>query len=161
MVGLFVCMSVGMTSFFFLLCIDYSDLKTINWQKDILADIIPNCSLLPSMECNMAWPEPTVLVYQNRNHICYLKRKGQLFCSRFWKKKKNLAKINKLWNISIQKDIFLFNSMWVYSLSFFIPLRLFICLCVFIACKLHIFKVSRKAKIQWSQIYWSWLKSQI
>ena len=68
----------------FFYCIVYPDLKMVIWQKSILADIIPSCTLLPLMEFNRAWPGPMVLVHQNRNYICYLKRKGQLFCSRFW-----------------------------------------------------------------------------
>lgn len=125
-----------------------------------MADITPNCTLFPSiplMEFNRAWPGPMGLVHQNTNNIYYLKTKGQLFCSRFWEKN-NLAKINKLWNISTEKDIFLFNLMWVYSLLLFILLRLFIGLCVFIACELHIFKVIEELKLsdlKYTDLGWS------
>lgn len=95
----------------FFYCIVYSDLKTVIWQKDILVDVIPSCTLLPSMEFNRAWPDPMVLVHQNRNYIRYLKRKGQLFCGRFWGWEKIILQRSINCETSLLRKVF-FSSTW-------------------------------------------------
>lgn len=115
------------------------------WQKDTLADITPSCTLLPSIVFNRAWPGPMVLVHQKRNYLHYLKRKGQLFCSRFWgwEEKNILAKINKLWNVYRDRYFSLQHDM---SIVIIVYIPLFIFSCINATCDLHIFKVSRREK---------------